>query len=155
MFCDKIKLAVAAILSEYEGGVQRACGSCNPSCDDLTRFICFGHTMSEVEDWIDKNNDVLSVKLQEKEAKLDQEYAVYAQEKIEADRLNYSKSFCKECPKYLEAKTAALRDCESIFDAVFDVETFQRDCLKTCEKFNEAFIIHSKEVLTCDNDFSN
>ena len=59
MYSEYIRIAVSHILSEYDGGKQRCCGSCNPSCDDLTRFICFGHTMQEVEKWINENPELL------------------------------------------------------------------------------------------------
>ena len=60
MFCEYIKIAVSHILSEHRDGIERCCGSCNPSCDDLTRFICFGHTISEIETWIKNNPDLLT-----------------------------------------------------------------------------------------------
>ena len=59
MFSDYIRIAVSHILSEYDNGRQRCCASCNPSCNDLTRFICFGHTIDEIEEWIQNNNDIL------------------------------------------------------------------------------------------------
>lgn len=64
MYSEYIRIAVSHILSEYDGGRQRCCGSCNPSCDDLTRFICFGHTMQEVETWIKENPDKLQAEYQ-------------------------------------------------------------------------------------------
>ena len=60
MFCDYIRIAVAHILSEHRNGIERCCGSCNPSCDDLTRFICFGHTIDEVNEWINNHQQLLN-----------------------------------------------------------------------------------------------
>ena len=48
--------------------------------------------------------------------------------------LDKLKILCKDCPKLLEQKALALATCESVFDAVFDVEQFQIKCSKHCEK---------------------
>lgn len=58
MMCEYISIAVSHILSEHKNGIERCCGSCNPSCGDLTRFICFGHSMKEIEEWLDKNREL-------------------------------------------------------------------------------------------------
>lgn len=44
------------------------------------------------------------------------------------------KQICKGCPKFLEQRDYALKHCDSVFDAVFDVEQFQEKCSTTCEK---------------------
>ena len=67
---DKIKIAVSNIIDESQNSVQRTCVSCNPSCDDLTRFICFGHSMKEVQDWISANPEKLHQQYSDNEDKL-------------------------------------------------------------------------------------
>lgn len=59
MFSEYIKIAIKHILDTCDGGKQRCCGSCDPSCNDLTRFICFGHNISEINEWIKNNPDLL------------------------------------------------------------------------------------------------
>lgn len=154
MRSQHIKIAVANILSTHNNGIERCCGSCNPSCDDLTRFICCGHTMEEVEIWIDQNYDILCAQLEEEEEKMYKDYCLYASKQQEEEKLAYAKTFCLQCPKYLSSKQKALDGNNSVFDAVLDVEAFQRDCIKSCVKFNEAFILNGREKIADEEDFS-
>ena len=39
---------------------------------------------------------------------------------------------CIECPKWKEKQNEVLSQCESIFDAVEEMERFERECLKNC-----------------------
>lgn len=153
MFSQYIKIAVANILSEHNNGIERCCGSCNPSCDDLTRFICFGHTMAEINEWLNAHPEQLNAQIEKDEAKLYEEYSLYMQSQQDEEKLSYAKTFCTSCPKYLECKEKALNENNSVFDAVADVEHFQRNCLKSCVKFQEAFLLHMMEAKTDAEDF--
>ena len=153
MFCDYIKIAVSNILTEHEGGIQRCCGSCNPSCDDLTRFICFGHTIAEINEWIEKHPVQLRAEIYQNETKLYAEYADYSLKRDQEDKLKFSKTFCINCDKHAEMRDKALAEHNSVFDAVIEVESFQKDCMKSCIKFNEAYLAHMEE-LTNEKDFS-
>lgn len=140
MFCDYIRIAVAGILNDPKYALERCCGSCNPSCDDLTRFICFGHTLEEINAWINEHPDELSKALQAEELKMDADYFSYCQARDEEDKLDFAKAFCLDCPKFIEARDAALDTHNSVFDAAVDIENFQKSCMKDCIKFNEAYI---------------
>ena len=143
MFSDYIRIAVSHILSEYDNGRQRCCASCNPSCNDLTRFICFGHTIDEIEEWIQNNNDILYNEHQKYLDSFDclensnSNFYVSDSGDTPTISLDKLKEFCKECPKFIEVRDKALANCESVFDAASEVENFQLKCVKSCEKFAE------------------
>ena len=40
---------------------------------------------------------------------------------------------CVECQKYKDKLNQVLSECESIFDAVFDMREFEEKCSKTCK----------------------
>lgn len=146
MFSEYIKIAVANILNESSQGIERSCGSCNPSCDDLTRFICFGHSMKEVQDWINANPEKLHQQYSDNENKLYDDYAEYMRQSQEEEKLSFAKTFCATCSCFVAAKEKALSEHNSVFDAVVDVEMFQKGCMKNCVKFNEAFILYGMEA---------
>lgn len=153
MHSEYIKIAVANILNETSQGIERSCGSCNPSCDDLTRFICFGHSMKEVQDWINTNPEKLHQQYSDNESKLYADYAEYMRQRQEEEKLSFAKKFCSTCSCFVAAKEKALSEHNSVFDAVIEVESFQKDCIKSCIKFNEAYLTHMEE-LTNEKDFS-
>ena len=37
-----------------------------------------------------------------------------------------------ECKKWAEAQQEALSKCESVFDAAFEMDLFEENCLKNC-----------------------
>ena len=39
---------------------------------------------------------------------------------------------CKNCPTWKDKQEVVLMQCESIFDVAVDMETFEKDCIKTC-----------------------
>lgn len=146
MFCDYIKVAVSNILSDPKNSLERCCGSCNPSCDDLTRFICFGHSIEEINEWINKNPDLLAAEMQKQEEKMDADYFAYMQKKSESSKVDFAKSFCAECPIFIATKDKVLAEHNSVFDAVMEVEAFQETCIATCGKFKEAFAKQDQQM---------
>lgn len=49
---------------------------------------------------------------------------------------NYTEYCIKECKKGILKKTELIDTCDSIIDAVFDMQAFIDNCIKTCEKIN-------------------
>ena len=41
---------------------------------------------------------------------------------------------CEGCPKFIAEKSAALEKAESVFDAAFDLNQFQKKCFESCSK---------------------
>ena len=49
---------------------------------------------------------------------------------------NYTEYCIKECKKGILKKTELIDTCDSVIDAVFDMQAFIDNCIKTCEKIN-------------------